>query len=375
MPETHDLAGDGWRINVLVESEDGPARAPSLTPTLGEYPIYDAPCYEVMATDTERNWRFQEALDRHARDRVVIDIGTGAFLFWARQSLRYGARRAVAVEAMEPSYLAASELLRNLEEQNRISLMYGESTRLTIEPKADLCVAEIIGSLAGAEGAAAVLHDAKRRHLTADAIIVPDECRTRAAAVSFPELFADRQPVFSRTALVPLQRIFDWNGGPFDVRLRLANPAVGGILSDSAVVERLEFNGDLKVEQLTEVQLVVDRSGCIDGVLTWLELQCLPGQVPLDALQSDCNWASIYLPLFDQAVPVDAGDVLELSVRVTLSEHDGVHPDYQVAGQLHTAHGVYCGTFVSPYRHDQIGGHPIYQTLFPTSSPTETGAI
>ncbi|MEM9657654.1 MAG: class I SAM-dependent methyltransferase [Planctomycetota bacterium] len=363
MPETRYLSGDGWRIGVLVDSDPRPGTAPTLSPTLGEYPIYDVPLYDVMAADAERNWRFCEALEQYALDRVVIDIGTGSRLFWARESLRFGARRVFAVEAMQESYRAASQLLTTLDERRRITLLHGESTALAIDPKAQLCVAEIIGSLAGAEGSAAVLSDAKQRHLTADAVIVPHQCRTRAAAVNFTKLFAGRSPAFSEASIPPLQRIFDWNSGAFDVRLRVANPASEGVLSDSAVVERLEFNGDLMVEQVADVQLTIARSGVVDGVLTWLEIECLPGQAPLDALRCESNWASIYLPLFETGVAVDAGDVLNLKCRTVLSE-DGVHPDYHLSGRLRTTHGVHRGIHSSPYKNQNVRSHPIYQSLY-----------
>jgi len=364
MPETHYIEGDGWRIGVLVASDLRPATSPTLMPTHGEYPIYDVCLYEAMTADKERNWRFREALERYAKDRVVLDIGTGSFLFWARQSLQCGARRVFAMEAMQESFRTASRVLTTLDNAHRVTLLHGESTALTIEPKAELCVAEIIGSLPGAEGAAAVLTDAKRRLLTSDAVIVPDQCLTQAAVVNFADLFADCAPAFSGAAIPQLQRLFDWNGGPFDVRLRVANPAREALMSDCALVERLEFNGDLQVEQAADVRLTMSRSGLIDGVLTWLVIRCLPDQEPLDALQGETNWASIYLPLFEIGIPVEVGDVLNLTFRSLLSE-DGLHPDYHLSGELRTAHGVHCARHFSPYRNRTLRGHQVYRTVFP----------
>ena len=367
MPTTRDIhyiEGDGWRTGVLVDPAPGPATAPVLMPTHGEYPIYDTGLYDAMAADTERNWRFREALERYAKDRVVLDIGTGAALFWTRESLRYGARRVVAMEAMPESFHTASQVLTALDDGHRVTLLHGVSTALSIEPKAELCVAEIIGSLPGAEGAAAVFDDAKRRLLTSDAVIIPDQCLTQAAAVCFADLLGGRAPAFASDAIPQLQRIFDWNGGPFDVRLRIAQPDRQAILSDSASVERLEFNGELRVEQVADVRLTIARPGTVDGVLTWLVLRCLPDQEPLDAMCGETNWASIYLPLFAEGVPVEAGDVLDLTFRTVLSD-DGVHPDYHLSGELRTAHGVHRAEHVSAYRSRTRHRHPIYRTLLP----------
>jgi protein arginine N-methyltransferase 1 len=364
MQETRYIEGGHWRTGVLVDSVDGPATAPILMPTHGEYPIYDNALYDPMTTDDERNWRFREALEKYSKDRVVLDIGTGSYLFWAREGLRNGASRVFAVEAMQKSFQAGAQTLASLDDRDRVTLLQGESTALTIEPRAEVCVAELIGSLAGAEGAAAVLADAKRRLLTPDAVLIPDLCLSRAAAVSFTDLFAGRTPAFSAAALPQLQRIFDWNGAPFDVRLRIANPAWDALISDSAPVERLEFNGDLQAEQVADVSLTITGSGKVDGILTWLVLQCLPGQEPLDAMYAETNWASIYLPLFETGVPVEAGDVLHLTFRSVLSQ-DGVHPDYHLSGELRTAHGVHRAHHVSPYRGQTLRSHPIYRSLFP----------
>jgi type I protein arginine methyltransferase len=364
MQEIFYIKGDGWRTGVLVNSEPMPVGGPTLLPTHGEYPIYDAPLYKAMTSDEERNWRFREALERYAKDRVVLDIGTGAFLFWTRESLLCGARRVFAMEAMPASFRAASRELTELDNGHRVTLLFGESTALTIEPMAEVCVAEIIGSLPGAEGAAAIIADAKRRLLAPDAVIVPDLCLTKAAVVNFAELFAGHPPSFSRASIPQLQRLFDWNGGPFDVRLRVSNPSREALMSDCVLVERFEFNGDLQLEQVTNVRLTMSRSGLVDGILTWLVIQCLSDQEPLDALQGATNWASIYLPLFETGIPVESGDVLHLSFRSVLSE-DGVHPDYHLAGELRTFHGTHHVHHFSPYRNLSLRGHNVYRSLFP----------
>ena len=129
-------------------------------------------------------------------------------------------------------------------------------------------------------------------------------------------------------------------------------------------MERLEFNGDLRVEQVAHVRLTITRPGTVDGVLTWLVLRRLPDQEPLDAMWGETNWASIYLPLLDEGVPVEAGDILDLTFRTVLSD-DGVHPDYHLSGVLRTANGVHRAEHISAYRSRTRHGHPIYRALFP----------
>ncbi|MEM8564149.1 MAG: 50S ribosomal protein L11 methyltransferase [Pseudomonadota bacterium] len=364
MLETLPLSGADWRIGVTVNSGIQADESPTLMPTLGEYPIYDATLYEVMANDDERNWRFREALERFAKDKVVIDIGTGAALVWALEAARIGASQVYAIEAMKSSAQAASELLETMDCADRISLIHAESTSLSLEQRAEVCVAEIIGSLAGAEGAAAVLSDAKKRLLKPNAVIIPHQCLTFAAAANFAKVLAVTTPAFPTMALPYLKHIFTWAGGPFDVRLRVANPSANGILSDHGVVERLDFNGDLRLNQVQEVGLKMESAGSVDGILTWLSMSCLPDQAPLDALQCDCNWASIYFPLFDEAIAVKAGDTLRLRFETVLGE-DGIHPDYRIHATLETAAGRHESNHSSAYKHTQLRTHPVYRGLFP----------
>ncbi|SCL21708.1 protein arginine N-methyltransferase 1 [Micromonospora pallida] len=366
MTTSVDLMVAGSTVRVLVDSAPAPAPGvPTLGPSIGEYPCYDTVSYARMTDDEERNRRFRAALARLTAGRVVLDIGTGADLLWARESLRHGARQVVALEAMAESYRRAGTWLADPGAGERITLLHGNSTDLDITPKADVCVAEIIGSLAGAEGAAAVLTDARRRHLTPYATVVPHRCVTLAAPVAFRQLFAGGPVAFAADSLGYLKTIFDWHGAPFDVRLRVTHPSRDALLGEGQVVEVLDLNGHLPLEQRRSVRLTIDRPGVMDGVLTWLRLWCLPDGEPLDALRVASNWASIYFPLFDSEQPVEAGDMLDLTVTSTLSE-DGVHPDYHLDAVLRTAiAGTRTASHSSPYRGGGFRHHPVHRHLFP----------
>ncbi|MDG4773615.1 hypothetical protein [Solwaraspora sp. WMMD792] len=366
MTTSVEMVVAGSTVRVLVDPAHPTAPGvPTLGPSIGEYPCYDAVSYARMTEDEERNQRFRAALARLAAGRVVLDIGTGADLLWARESVRYGARQVFAMEAMEESFQRAGAWLAEPGLSERITLLRGVSTELDISPKAEVCVAEIIGSLAGAEGVAAVLTDARRRHLTAEAVVVPARCVTLAAPVAFRRLFAGGRVAFAAESLGYLRTIFEWHGAPFDVRLRIKHPARDALLADGQVVEVLDLNGHLPLEQRRSVRLTIERPGMVDGVLTWLRLWGLPDGEPLDALRVASNWACIYFPLFDSEHVVEAGDVLDLTVTSTLSE-DGVHPDYHLAAVLRTAAaGTRSASHRSPYRGGTFRLHPIHRHLFP----------
>lgn len=353
--------------SLSVRVDPGPERedSPALWPSVGEYPIYDPFLYTTMTTDEERNRRFRTALAHLAPDRRILDIGTGQDLLWAREGVQAGARYAVAIEVIEDAFHKAAANLPTLASPDRITLLLGESTQLRFAPRADVCVAEIIGSLAGAEGAAAVLADARTRLLEPGGLVIPHRAATLGAAVRLSDLLPGQPVAFAEAALPYLRSIFDWHGSPFDVRLRVENPSADALLSEGAPVEVLDFNGDLRTQQRTTTSLAITRTGLVDGVLTWLNLWCLPDEEPLDALRMKTNWASIYLPLFDSPVPVEPGDVLELTFAASLSD-DLVHPDYQLSGVLHTADGQqHRGDIASPHHGGAFRSHAIYRDLFP----------
>ncbi|MEU8950022.1 class I SAM-dependent methyltransferase [Streptomyces sp. NPDC048489] len=353
--------------SLSVRVDPGPERedSPALWPSVGEYPIYDPFLYTTMTTDEERNRRFRTALAHLAPDRRILDIGTGQDLLWAREGVQAGARNAVAIEVIEDAFHKAAANLPTLASPDRIMLLLGESTRIRFAPRADVCVAEVIGSLAGAEGAAAVLADARTRLLEPGGLVIPHRAATLGAAVRLSDLLPGQPVAFAEAALPYLRSIFDWHGSPFDVRLRVENPPADALLSEGAPVEVLDFNGDLRTKQRTTTSLAITRTGLVDGVLTWLNLWCLPDEEPLDALRMKTNWATIYLPLFDSPVPVEPGDVLELTFAAGLSD-DRVHPNYQLSGVLHTADGrQHSGYLASPHHGGAFRSHAIYRDLFP----------
>jgi protein arginine N-methyltransferase 1 len=365
MPILKPLDTCGRRLSVLVESATGEVSDPKLWPSIGEYPCYDDYLYQTMTTDEVRNVRFRNALRRSVAGKVVLDIGTGKDLIWARESIRCGARHVVAMEAMSESYRQAAQTLRALNLDRKITLLEGASTSIESDLKADVCVAEIIGSVAGAEGAAAVIGDTRRRHLVPGGIVIPDRAVTLAAAVCLADVLGGRQPAFAEESIRYLKVICDWNGAPFDVRLRIKNPVTSAIMSNSEPVEVLDFNGDLRQHQERRVSLTMTRAGRVDGVLAWLALSVVRDEFPLDALDEKTNWASVYFPLFDPGVDVEEGDILELTFRTTPSDN-GVNPDYQLTAKLRTErHGDMAARHNSLYHGRLAGGCSLYRNLFP----------
>ncbi len=354
-------------VAVLTDPTEPAPGVPVLGPSIGEYPVYDATLYEVMTTDTARNELFHQALAARCRGKRVLDVGTGADLNWALAAARCGARQVDAVEVVEASYHAAGQKLAALEDRalaERIRLHLGVSTELTLPDRADLCVGEVIGSVAGAEGAAAVMADVRARLLAPGGVIVPHRAVTLAAGATLREVLGGRPAAFSASWLPYLSGIFAATGGPLDVRLRVRNPAADARVTDSAEVEVLDLNGELPTDQEHQVDLAITRRGALDGVLTWMRLECAPELPPLDALQTQTNWASVFFPLFDEEITVAPGDRLTVRFQTLLSD-DGVHPDYQLTATLTASGRQHTGRHVSRHHGPAFRATGAHRRLFP----------
>jgi type I protein arginine methyltransferase len=357
------LSVGSQNVGVSTRAEGG--TPPAVFPSFGEYPVYDDHVYQIMTGDAVRNDAFREALRGLVAGRRVLDIGTGAHLKWARESLALGAACVVGIEAMAESFATAQRVKRDAGLGDQLRIVHGLSTGTRLAERAEVCVAEIVGSLAGAEGAAAVIADARRRLLSPDCVVVPHRAATRVAAVALHDVLAGHPVAFSPEALPHLQKIFAWNGGPFDVRLRIERPYRAMLLSDSAEAEVLEFNGDLRTHQERVVELFIDQEGVMDGLLAYMQLWCSSNSDPIDTLRDETNWGAIYFPLFDEAVPRQPGDCLRVLFRVRPAA-DGVHPLYHVAGTLvRGGRAVMRGRHLSNFGGRRFRQQALYRTLFP----------
>jgi protein arginine N-methyltransferase 1 len=314
-----------------------------------------------MTNDLVRNEAFRTALRAASPGRNVLDIGTGQDLYWAREAVRAGACRVVAVEAMAKSHAAAAKRLATITEGDRIDLIRGSSYEVELPQRAEVCVAELIGSIASAEGMLAAMADARARLLTRDAVVVPAACRTMVGAMSLHSLFPAGLG-FSHLALPYLQQIFQRYGRAFDIRLSVANPDPGCVVSTAEPVETLRFDGTEQLDATTNVQLEIARAGEVDGLLCWIRLDAGGGARVLDSLTDKTSWIPGYLPLFDTPTPVRKGDVVSVEFRRETSD-DGVHPDYAVRAVLATADGIVTGVCVSTHHGRDLGSTAVHREL------------
>jgi len=183
-----DLASTVTRLYSAGVLQDEHRTAPALVEGEG----YDAaPVHIRMLNDTARTTAFMDALrELVTPESVVLDIGTGTGIL-ALAAARAGARRVYAVEASGIANVAQRMFAAN-GFADRITLVRGWSTRVTLPEQADLLVSEMIGSDPLRENLLEVTADAKHRLIKPHAVVIPRRLRLFGLPVSIPAAILQR---------------------------------------------------------------------------------------------------------------------------------------------------------------------------------------
>jgi acyl transferase domain-containing protein/acyl-CoA synthetase (AMP-forming)/AMP-acid ligase II/ubiquinone/menaquinone biosynthesis C-methylase UbiE/acyl carrier protein len=332
-----------------------------LWPAIEGYFVYDALMYELLANDEPRNRSYQVAIDKLVKDKVVVEIGTGQKVILARLCAEAGARQVYAIEIGNEAYRLAQTKVEELGLSDKITLIHGDATQVTLPEPADVCISEIVGSIGGSQGAAVILNSA-RRLLKPDGLMIPERSVTKIAAVALPDELL-RHPKMTRLAKHYTQKIFEQVGHPFDVRLCLKNFPLSSIISDSAIFEDLDFTQPIPTEYQHEIKLTIKRKSRLDGFLLWLNLHTIRGEV-IDILDKTGSWIPIYFPVFEPGVVVSEGNTIQVICSYALCDNQ-INPDYRIKGHVARDHGEnLVFDYVSSHHESNFKQTPFYERLF-----------
>jgi protein arginine N-methyltransferase 1 len=332
-------------------------------PSVGEYPAYDDAVYDGFDGDDDRNRAYGRAVRAVASGKIVLDLGTGRDALWAVEAARAGARHVYAVEAQPAVAARARDAVARAGVADRVTVIDGDSSRVELPERASVCVSEVVGNIASAEGVVAVLADARRRLCTPDCVWIPFRCQTWAAAVDLTRMGSY---AFAPEGRPYLAKVFAAVGHPFDVRLCVGGPVAETVISSAAPVESLVFDNrrPLPPDRSTAtVDLVVRAAAArLTGLLLWARVACASDQPEVDALTGTTRaWAPLYAPLSLDGVPVRAGDPVRVSFARTPSD-DHVHPDCEASVRLATSEPL---VWSSPHHGRAFRATDLYRRLFP----------
>jgi len=353
--------GEGEQKTICAYCVSTSENQPELFPSIGEYPLYDELLYFAMTNDELRNKSYKIAINRLVKDKTVVEIGTGQDVVLARFCVEAGAKKVYAIELSEESYKKACQLVKENSLEEKIILIHGNSLDVELPEKVDVCVSEIIGTIGGSEGAAAILNNA-RRFLKEDGIMIPRKCITKIAAVCLPTLL-HQAPGFSEVAAGYVEKLFKYTGYTFDLRICVKQFPISSIISNSEIFEELNFSGIIDEKSNHGIELVINGDTTFDGFLLWINVHTIEEEV-IDTLEKEYNWLPLFVPLPYLSVDVSEGDIIKADCIRTLSANS-INPDYKIKGVLIRGRGdnieFACDL---PYFEKGFRKTPFYEKLF-----------
>ncbi len=337
--------GDGKSfVAFVVPDADRPAARPQeWWPSIAEFFVYDELAYHAMTNDERRNVAYRAAIGAMAPGRVVLEVGTGPEALLSRFCAEAGARKVYAIEKLEDTFNRAVARVRELGLEDRITVIHGDATDVTLPEPAEVCVSEIVGAIGGSEGAAVIMNGI--RHLLAPgARMIPPRSATLYAPVQLPDGLL-RRPGFGPLAGRYARRIFDEVGYPLDVRLCVRGLDRSHLLAAPQPFEDFDYRIVVNPEYRYETEFACQRDGRFDGFLVWLTLDTGGGEL-IDILDHEHCWLPVFFPTFHPGRAVSAGDRIQSACGAVLCE-DGLHTDYYVEGALRRS-----GQEPLAFRHD-----------------------
>jgi len=248
---------------------------------------FDSPSpHAAMLEDRVRTSAFLAAIaEVVGPEDVVVDIGTGTSVL-AVAAARAGARHVYAIEAT-PLAHEAREVVRANGLEDRVTIVEGWSTRVSLPERANVAVSEILGSDALEERVLPVLADARRRLLTPDARLIPSAVRIFGLPVSVPDDHLDSL-TFTRTNTARWTSWYGLDLGPladYSSRRRQRYTALIDDVrhwparSEPVLLAELDLS-TLETPQVdVTVTAVATGSGAVNGVVGYFEAQLSPGVV------------------------------------------------------------------------------------------------
>ena len=173
----------------------------------------------TMKNDATRTPLFRKSLQDRLNSakngpesQVVLDLGTGPFALFAIMAAELGAGKVYAIEASTEIAANARKVIAEQGFADVITVLEGFSTDIVLpdNARADIIVAEIIGSIATEEGAYATILDAHKRLMkdpTDASNWIPSRIQTWAAPASYTlhSLFAPPEFDWTKIAAEPVR--------------------------------------------------------------------------------------------------------------------------------------------------------------------------
>lgn len=242
---------------------------------------------------------------------VVIDLGSGTGIL-GLLATRAGAARVYAVEETALSGLALEIAAAN-HVADRIRVVRGWSTWVTLPELADVVISDQIGHFGVEAGIFEYFGDARRRLLKPGGRTIPRALSWRAAPVECVPLresidfWRHRRAGFDVSAVVPPAE-----GSGYPIMLEPGALLAPPITIASSPIDALPESGLV----IGDAEFQIEREGIFDGVAGWFVAELAPGITFTNGPDSDrrINRRQVVLPM--APIEVHPGERVQLRIRL-----------------------------------------------------------
>lgn len=301
--------GHLYEIGVLIEEGQ----------TASEAPFDQASIHIAMLNDQGRTQAFKNAIQRVVKaGDVVVDIGSGTGVL-AAFAAHAGAKKVYALEAGSVRQ-SAEKLFADNGLAEKVTLISGWSTQVSIPEPVDVIVGEVLGNDPFGEDVLETYRDAVRRFLKPGGKVIPEQVELWGVLVQVPD------EVVAKYQFKP-EIVQTWNekyGVRFDALLSGDAATVFTVATQAAKEwqvlsepfrmrqANLLTGEDEAVSALSDVAITKD--GRVNGLLiyftTKLSENIQLSTHPLEA-GTDCHWRNV-VRLFSEARAVKEGQQIAI---------------------------------------------------------------
>lgn len=273
--------------------------------------------YLFMVKARVRMKAYRQAIQQYAKDKVVLEIGTGALAPLARMCAEAGAKKVYAIEANPQAVEIARKGLQRDGLQEKIEILEGFSFDILALPeKTDILVHELIG-LGSGEGMVRIIEDIKRRLLDEKTIFIPLSCKVNVAPVTWQIFDYLTNRVFnlivkrlSRDIL--LGKKYEENTNLYLVLNFLKKNFLAGPLEYENVI----FNNNLLLTEMREPKFCINKDTLFSGFLFWNSITVSEENI-INCFHPTC-WANRFISFCQEPLKLLSGDSFVLKTFTDL---------------------------------------------------------
>lgn len=246
----------------------------------------------------------------------VVDLGCGSgVLGWL--CLRAGAGHVLAIDESDMLEIARHSLAA-AEYGECTTFVHGRSSQVDLANRVDVLVCDHVGYFGFDYGILAFMQDARKRFLKPGGKLIPSRICLNASIVG-SELCEERINAWRGTSIPPA---FNW------VQKLVVNSKHGmdfapaDVLAVPVVLGDLDLYVDAPDFFSWRGEVRVDRDGVVHGLGGWFDCELAEGvwmtNSPL--AEEHIQRSQAFLPI-DEAVPVTAGDTVNITIMARPAEH------------------------------------------------------